>query len=384
MLASPSETRPKLLEDVGVWLFFERGRDSESTYILGSVTADRYLTVPQSKLSAVTTFMERLDGNRSLDDIEQELAREHGLRMNVQALHRKFDRAGLLTDGTGRQPGDIEKMSATMVRLSIDRLLRSLVSLSPIGKPLVYVGLAVMAFVLGLFTFDSASRNDITKSLAVDWTTAWTVRWFLPITLLSLLAHELSHCFAAASWGILRGTLRFQVYLGVIPIVGLKFAGLYTLSPRGRIAVWGAGVFANLTMMGAALVAMSVGFPESATLRLLGAINWQMTILNLVPLLPTDGYFLLSTLTKDANVRVRAWDWLRQPFRSGRTRPSWFVMAYVISTVCLLVSTFWNHARRIAHMGATYPLWQTMLSLCVLTLLVVTLWRVFRREEETN
>jgi hypothetical protein len=47
--------------------------------------------------------------------------------------------------------------------------------------------------------------------------------------------------------------------------------------------VWGAGVFTNLSIMAAALVANSIWFRGSAALELLAAINWLLAILNLVP-----------------------------------------------------------------------------------------------------
>ena len=84
------------------------------------------------------------------------------------------------------------------------------------------------------------------------------------IGLLSIVLHELSHCFVASRWGILTGTLRIQLYLGTIPIVGLKLAGLYTLPPRGRLAVWSAGVFTNLSITAASLLAIRTVAPGSA------------------------------------------------------------------------------------------------------------------------
>ena len=138
------------------------------------------------------------------------------------------------------------------------------------------------------------------------------------IGLLSIVLHELSHCFVASRWGILTGTLRIQLYLGTIPIVGLKLAGLYTLPPRGRLAVWSAGVFTNLSITAAALLAIRTVAPGSAALGLTAAINWLLAIFNLMPLLPTDGYFMLCTLVKDSNVRVRAWSWVRRPFHHGQ------------------------------------------------------------------
>ena len=76
----------KLLDDVGVWLYFERG--DRKTYIVGSITADRYLTVPAAKLPAIRAFMGRLDGTRTLGQVREELVRELGLKVDVEALHR--------------------------------------------------------------------------------------------------------------------------------------------------------------------------------------------------------------------------------------------------------------------------------------------------------
>jgi hypothetical protein len=112
---------------------------------------------------------------------------------------------------------------------------------------------------------------------------------------------------------------------------------------------------------------------------MLVAVNWFMAILNLMPLAPTDGYFLLATWTNDLNVRMRAWEWLRHPFRRGSARPSWFVLAYVIGTVWLLLSTISYHAGRILNGRAA--IWQTMLSIVMLALLVTMLWRRFRYTE---
>ena len=195
------------------------------------------------------------------------------------------------------------------------------------------------------------------------------------IGLLSIVLHELSHCFVASRWGILTGTLRIQLYLGTIPIVGLKLAGLYTLPPRGRLAVWSAGVFTNLSITAAALLAIRTVAPGSAALGLTAAINWLLAVFNLMPLLPTDGYFMLCTLVKDSNVRVRAWSWVRRPFHHDRQRPSVFVLAYIVATVWLLLNTLRHLAMRIVNAGSG-------LSLVLLALFLVTLWRTFRRTED--
>jgi hypothetical protein len=198
------------------------------------------------------------------------------------------------------------------------------------------------------------------------------------MTFLSVIAHELSHCYAAACFGIRSGTLRLQLYLGVIPIAGLKFAGLYTLPVRGRLAVWSAGVFTNLCITAMALAGLRTVLPGAATLEALVTVNWLMTILNLLPLLPTDGYFLLTTLTKDANIRVRAWSWLRNPL-SSKQRPSWLVLGYLAGTIWLVLSTLWNHMWRVLDLSDQLPFWQSLLSLFLVTMFIAIIGRSFRR-----
>lgn len=382
MCGTGEPERPALLGDVAEWLFHRRGSGSENTYIVGSLTADRYLAVPESKLPAVRAFMQRLNGENTLNDIRRDLAREHGLELDVIALYRKFCRAGLLVH-LGRQGGgDIQQSSTTFMRVPIGLLLRALRTSSFLAEPLLYMGVIVISLALiAVFADPSLFR------LAADSTFAGSsilrnVWLSVLIGCFSVLLHELSHCFAAASWGIVSGTLRFDLYLGLIPIVGLKLAGLYTLPARGRLAVWSAGVLANLSIAGTALLMLRTVLPGSATLELVATINWLMAIFNLIPLLATDGYYILSTLVKDSNVRVRAWDLVRSPLRPGQERPSWFVLMYIVSTASLLLSTLWHLALRIAFTDSRYPLWQSIVSGLLLALFIVTLWRTIRRKEE--
>jgi hypothetical protein len=37
--------------------FYQRAPSAEDTYIVGSISADRYLTVPESKLPAIRAFL---------------------------------------------------------------------------------------------------------------------------------------------------------------------------------------------------------------------------------------------------------------------------------------------------------------------------------------
>jgi hypothetical protein len=113
-LREASVPPPKLLDDVSVWLLYPRGSRSEAVYTVGSITADRYLAVPGSKLPAVQAFMHQLNGQQTLGEIQAAMIRDHGIQLDVAALHRKFSRAGLLA--SHGQGATSREMSTTFLR----------------------------------------------------------------------------------------------------------------------------------------------------------------------------------------------------------------------------------------------------------------------------
>jgi hypothetical protein len=311
----------KLLDDVGVWLFFERG--DRKTYIVGSITADRYLTVPAAKLPAIRAFMERLDGSRTLDQVRGELLREHGLKVDVEALHRKFDGAGLLADGSGPSRGAIERMSATLLRLPIDRLLRFLQRLSPLVPVLAGTGLAAIAAALTMFALDPVSRSLMAKAAGDQ--SLWKAVWLaLGVMFLSGFLHEMSHACSRAV-GI-KHNLACPPVPGRCRIVALKLAGC-TRCPQRQDGAWSAGVFANSPSWRGALLACGSFGPVRRCWKLRGD-QLFMAIL-------TSGHagadrWLLPAghLTKRPERADAGSGGLRWPFRPGKQRLSWFVLAY--------------------------------------------------------
>jgi hypothetical protein len=156
---------PKLLDDVSVWLLYPRGSRSEEVYTVGSITADRYLAVPGSKLPAVQAFMRQLNGQQSLEEIQAAMIREHGFQLDAAALHRKFSRAGLLAQSGSGQAGDIQEMSTTFLRLPIDRLLGWFRLFLPALMPMVFLGAALIAAAMGL----KSGPSENSCAGCIDW-----------------------------------------------------------------------------------------------------------------------------------------------------------------------------------------------------------------------
>jgi putative peptide zinc metalloprotease protein len=127
--------------------------------------------------------------------------------------------------------------------------------------------------------------------------------------------------------------------LGVLPILYLKIGGLYTLSAARRIRVWSAGIFWNITFASLILMArysFPLAEPYGATLMKVVLANFSIAIVNLFPFLPTDGYFILSTILKRFNVRTHAWREFGNWICFRRHQFSGFLVIYFIFTVGIL------------------------------------------------
>lgn len=96
----------------------------------------------------------------------------------------------------------------------------------------------------------------------------------------------------------------FGFYANFSSMFYLKIPGIYTLTKKQRIVVWSSGVFANLLLSATALLlGQCVGGGGAIIANLCTMTNISLVLFNLSPLLPLDGYFLLSTIINQPNLR---------------------------------------------------------------------------------
>ena len=128
----------------------------------------------------------------------------------------------------------------------------------------------------------------------------WTISLFL-----SILVHELGHAFVGRKYG-------------AVPVIHLHGLGGLTAFPgawfsrRQHIAVTAAGPAASFALAMAALLFVFIIPPTSQqSLRpfalLLSVINFFLTILNLLPILPLDGGQILRDFLGPKRREVTRW-----------------------------------------------------------------------------
>lgn len=169
-----------------------------------------------------------------------------------------------------------------------------------------------MALMLAVYLLQGATADGL-------WGLAW-MSITLGILLVSILVHELCHCWAAVSLG---GSARQILFW---PLGGLSFVD-YPASPRNNVIVAGAGPLSSLALSGACFVALLVtgapwswsllnpfdswwpgGFSTPQAFILHAArLNLILALFNLlIPAYPLDGGKILLSLLTARYGRARA------------------------------------------------------------------------------
>jgi putative peptide zinc metalloprotease protein len=139
----------------------------------------------------------------------------------------------------------------------------------------------------------------------------------------SIFAHEAGHALSAKHYG--REVDRMGIgWYWYAPIFFIDTSDMWLANRRQRIWTSVAGTYADAVIAGlAAFIALAADSP------LLISISWQFALtsylavaFNLNPLLELDGYYVLSDLLDEPNLRRKALTWLGRSFPGVLRRPA--------------------------------------------------------------
>lgn len=344
------ENRPRAVEGLVVSPLFE-SRGAPTTWILGHLELDRYLTVPDAALQPVQRAAELMDGTRTAEEIRDSIRAELAKDLDVEDLAGRLREAGLLHTPEGSvaaRTSHIERLSLTLFALPTGGTAAWTQRHVPWASTAWFAGLTLAAVAsIAVLAGIPAPANP--------WLRAPSPGLLLAGMLVSVLLHEASHGLAALREGLSPRSLSGALYLGYLPLFYLRIPGVYTLRPAARLRVWSAGCALNGTLVLVGLACSRLLPPGSAAGSWWHAMAlWNLAVLqlNLLPFLPTDGYFLLSTLLREHNLRSRAWKttigWLRGGAAGGSRvqlgMAIYLVMVLAMVGKTLLVAMDWSRS----------------------------------------
>lgn len=317
-------------------------RADEDLYCVGNLERDKYIAVPAGKLPLVLNFVQLLDGTRSLESIATTLEQEYGQKTDVVQLYQLLSHANLIEDPAPESvfQGEFRRFSFDLLTLNTRRFFEKLQPFArQTNRALWAVGLVVV--LLGIASLDAQFLSSQNVFLVGD---SFLIGYAVLAagSLLSILCHELAHAFVASAYGATARSIRMALYMGFIPYFYTEIAGIYPLKPAQRIRIWLAGSYLNLLLGCAGILLYRWAGPfltleARQILTKFSLANFFTILGNLSPLMPTDGYFIVSTLLKRVNIRTNALFEFLKWLRREQNRLRGWILVYFLLTSSIIV-----------------------------------------------
>lgn len=305
--------KPIIVEDINVWTLFEK-KDG-NIYSMGSINEDRFIQLDENNKEAIKTATSYMDGTYSLQEIECIMLESHGYKLNTEQLYIWLCKAGLVSNPLDEykvEKQEMDYLSITLKKVNLkkfyagfqkfsDRLFTPVVCFC---STLILIGLILM--ILNMKEFFTLRNYMLGGSVGLG------IIAMLGIFVLSIGVHEFAHAIVGYRYGLKPSSLVFALYVGT-PMFYVKMPGIYTIEPKLRLRVWFAGIYCNMSM--AALAGIFLQFTEGNLYKFLLLVcttNISLVVANISPLLPLDGYFMLSTILKRPNLRKGSFKQFKQ------------------------------------------------------------------------
>lgn len=332
-LVDASELRPKLADDIEIRVFEQRWGEG---YVMIANPRDLlHYRLAASDLP----LLHMMDGTRTVKEIVIERFEESGeieltavidlVRSLYQGnfLERRFvDVPSMVTRAMDPVSERRRKAREFGRTLSIEwegahRLVQWLYDhgLKWVFTPAVLV-LLIVTSVIGLGFFVNLVRDQqfaiAGRSLAIGFIVLIVLDYVM------VFCHELGHALVIVHNGRRIRSAGFQIYFGS-PAFFVESSDGLMMDRRQQIIESFAGPFAQLVLAGiASIIAASFpGWILSETMYKFAVLNYLVVIMNLIPLLELDGYYILADLIEIPDLRERSLVFMRRDlFHKLRTR----------------------------------------------------------------
>lgn len=303
--------KPIALSDISCSLLYHY-EDKEDVYSIGSIEKDKYIEVKESNKDVILYAISKLNGENSIERVEELVIDKLKCKLNAQELVKILEKAALLigTDETKVEKGEFDILSLKLIKCDLLKYKFIFKSLQKFINPfkVIIIVITIIALLYGDILFHIKDLNIF--NLSDNYILIFIAT--LIIMGISMFVHEVSHGVVAYKYGLIPKQLVVSLYLYITPIVYLKIPGLYTVNPKTRIKIWSAGIVSNLLLASLSIIIYTImgeiGGPEiiSKLFLLSFYVNFVLIVSNLFPLLPLDGYFIMSTLMKMPNLRKQS------------------------------------------------------------------------------
>ncbi|MBQ9983798.1 MAG: hypothetical protein IJP29_04340 [Lachnospiraceae bacterium] len=331
-----SDYRPIAIEDIKSSLLYENKEGR--IYCIGSISRDKYIKVPEDILEYVMAFIKYLDGTNTLEQIQHKLNTVEKIELDVEYLLSELEKADLIVNNPNTdkvEKSEFERFFLKLVDIPLGKYSKAIKN---IDKTLVHwmFGVSVVAILLGIcFFFIQIEKFVVLDNYKLNESLGVSIFVSLPILLISIVLHESAHAMVASYYGLTPSNLVFGFYANLSSMFYLKIPGIYTLTKKEKLVVWSAGIYTNLLL--SAISVLFAAFGEGTVLTIANlcmVMNLSFVFCNLSPLLPLDGYYLLSTIINQPNLRKNSFGMFKDIIKGKGTIR--FKCLYILYFLCCI------------------------------------------------
>jgi len=283
--------KPKAYEDIAVYPAHSEGEDW-----IGSTTANCFIGVKPEATHITLTLLQLMDGSRCVLELK-----ELASKIDMDAIVIKFIRAGLIENSSSLEYETCKNQNPTSTGYSLftikafDRL-----NILHVARYLPEVALVINALLLPIVICLAIELDFEVSSLFFPRVLPSRLIIYCLSCGVFLVVHEFFHLCAMRRHNLNGLELTFSLRFYISPTFLARGKGMYMLAKKSRIMIWLSGVIAHLFLLLAFLLAHLL--THSPLFLMLSFINFQLILINLIPIASSDGYFVLSSLLNKVNL----------------------------------------------------------------------------------
>ena len=303
------ENFPVLADDTKISLLYKY-KKKDDIYIISSVQNDAYFFFKAPFLPVASEILKYFDGENDVERIQQIIAKRFPA-MDCRNFIRKIADSNLIQNQAEKKVSEVSEMRRT----SINIIEYSIEKLKNIPRGVYQFlfwlewGLFFASWILMIWMlFDQ--KVSATDYVAYLNATSYTrgLLWAALFGVIFMVLHEFSHIICGIYVGVLPKKIGFSLYLNFIPKYYIKSSGVYLIERWERVIFHFSGPAANFILF--ALFSYLGYRLNNAFCFYLAFSNLQVIVLNLLPFSLTDGFFIMATMLKSVNLRIRFLDML--------------------------------------------------------------------------
>lgn len=294
--------KPIIAEDLNVWKLFEF--KEESVYCIGSKALDKYIKVKNNE-DFIYEFCKKLNGKYTIKELIINY-KEKSINFNVEKMIDILIRSGLIINVEKKyiEKTEMDKLSYKILEFNIENKQNFFKKAAKMIFPYIFCLSVIINLVALYYCIVNYKVFFELNIYQIRGSYDFSIIIITVALSICLILHEIGHGIAASKFGLKPQKAVLSLYLMFSLMAYLKIPGIYTLKPKKRIIVWAAGMYTNLCLASIfILLYFFTNFRGNEILYAISIANLMCIAMCLSPFIPTDGYFILSTILKSPNMR---------------------------------------------------------------------------------